>query len=174
MLDRTNPYETPSSAIAEPDRDGRALFCVGGGKLALLSLATFGLYQGYWFYENWRRTRDHEGSTIAPLFRGIFAPMFAYPLFARRAEAAGVPAPWAPSTLALLYTATLPVPLSLAFLGAFLPLLRAQQTAAELNVEMGLPAHPWAQISPLHWIAIVAGLALQALIAALALGLLPA
>jgi hypothetical protein len=183
-FDPVNPYRAPASFLTEPESearaDGRALFSVGAVKLALLSIGTLGLYQMYWFYENWRRSRQHDGATtLPPLFLGIFCALFAYPLFVRialRAEEAGVPVPWAPSTLALFYllllvSIDLPGAGSVAFLGSFLPIMRVQRTAARLNVRNGLPAHPWSRISLLNWIAVVPGFALLALVAAVALGI---
>jgi hypothetical protein len=43
----------------------------------LLFLATFSLYQFYWFYRNWKQLRLHEGWDISPGWRtvGLFVPI---------------------------------------------------------------------------------------------------
>jgi hypothetical protein len=49
-------------------------------KIALLSIATFGLYQLTWFYRQWDRRQDH-GEDVTPLARTLFIVFFVYGLF---------------------------------------------------------------------------------------------
>lgn len=52
-------------------------------KLAVMSICTFGLYQIYWFYKNWRLIQIREELSIAPVWRAFFANLFCYSLFTR-------------------------------------------------------------------------------------------
>lgn len=97
-------------------------FPVSIGKLAVMSICTFGLYQIYWFYWNWRLIKVRENRRLSPPWRSVLGLVFALPLFRRMAQPAGRfgvavacacfmawvvlslasygPAPWAAATLA--------------------------------------------------------------------------
>jgi hypothetical protein len=72
-------------------------FPVGVRKLAVMCVGTLGLYQVYWFYEQWRHAAAQEDEDIWPWARAVFGVLFCYPLFERmgardaadRAAAAG-------------------------------------------------------------------------------------
>jgi len=49
-------------------------------KVAVLSIATFGLYRLVWFYRQWAR-REKLGDDVSPLGRTIFLVFFVYGLF---------------------------------------------------------------------------------------------
>lgn len=49
----------------------------------LLSFFTFGLYNLYWFYKNWRFFKDLYGWDIYPFWRSVFAVFFAHALLER-------------------------------------------------------------------------------------------
>jgi hypothetical protein len=123
-------------------------------KVALLSLATLGLYQLYWFYKHWERRRTH-GEEVSPLARTIFAVLFAHSLFqsvTRKIEhrtTLGVPLagvaiePLSAGALALGYfflnvVWRLPDPASFVGLLSFLPLAAAQKRINQLHADMGL------------------------------------
>jgi len=46
--------------------------------LIILSIATLGLYDLYWFYRNWKHFKNHKGLNIRPGWRtvGIFVPIY--------------------------------------------------------------------------------------------------
>ena len=46
--------------------------------LVLLSIATFGIYEIYWFYRNWRDLKDHKRLAISPGWKtaGLFVPVY--------------------------------------------------------------------------------------------------
>jgi hypothetical protein len=52
-------------------------------RLARLSLATFGIYELFWFFRNWRWLKARSGLDVSPLRRSLLAPFFAYGLFDR-------------------------------------------------------------------------------------------
>jgi hypothetical protein len=47
-------------------------------KFFVLYCLTFGAYSIVWFYRNWRYIRARDDSTISPLWRSIFAPIWYY------------------------------------------------------------------------------------------------
>lgn len=62
-------------------------YVVSRKKLAILYLATFGLYGVYWFYKNWnnykncRSDKFNVDRSIWPVARGIFSIFFTHALF---------------------------------------------------------------------------------------------
>jgi hypothetical protein len=66
-------------------------FAVSLLKLIVMSICTFGIYELYWFYKNWKLIKDREGIDIAPFWRAFFAVFFCYQCFSRiRATAASL------------------------------------------------------------------------------------
>lgn len=61
-------------------------FPVGVLKLAVMCVGTLGLYQVYWFYEQWRHSAAQEDEDIWPWARAVFGVLFCYPLFERMTE----------------------------------------------------------------------------------------
>ena len=49
-------------------------------RFVLMSLATFSLYEIWWFYANWARVKRRTGRDSRPFWRAIFSPIFCYPL----------------------------------------------------------------------------------------------
>lgn len=58
-------------------------FAVSLFKLVVMSACTAGFYELYWFYRQWQRIREREGSRIMPFWRAFFAVFFCYACFAR-------------------------------------------------------------------------------------------
>lgn len=64
-------------------------YVVSRRKLAILYLATLGIYGLYWFYQNWARYNRHcpdakqAGNGIWPIPRAIFSVFFTHDLFAK-------------------------------------------------------------------------------------------
>jgi hypothetical protein len=72
-----------NQTTAVPDRPAQkemqqAYFTVGAVKFSLMSLTTFGVYELYWFYRNWRIIRDRDQSQISPFWRAFFAPLWTF------------------------------------------------------------------------------------------------
>ncbi len=59
-----NPYAPPESVVADipvpaaATGDTPIFFPASRTKLLVMSLCTFGLYEYYWFYKNWKLVRD--------------------------------------------------------------------------------------------------------------------
>lgn len=86
--------------------DQPPFFPVAVGKLVFLSLATFGLYEIFWFYKNWRRVDDWTSNIFLPLGKALFAPAFGFRLFRAMRSAMdkrGVPGSFDPAGASLLY-----------------------------------------------------------------------
>jgi len=47
-------------------------------RLVLLSILTFGIYEIYWFYRNWKHLKIHKNLNISPGWRtvGLFVPIY--------------------------------------------------------------------------------------------------
>lgn len=127
--------------------DGPAFFPVSATKLAVMSVCTLGLYQIYWFYENWYLVKRRERSRISPPWRSVFGALFCYPLFRRVGSMARQQATPAPSALAFFIAwigvsllAYASGPAVLLSLGSVLFMLPVQQAANRIN----------ARIAPLH------------------------
>jgi hypothetical protein len=62
-------------------RDQPSCFPVSLLKLTVMSIATFGIYELYWFYKNWKLIKQREKIKIAPFWRAFFAYFFCYQCF---------------------------------------------------------------------------------------------
>jgi len=116
-------------------------FAVGIFKLATLSIASFGLYLLFWFYQHWRCEYTRTGESLNPVARAFFSPIFAYSLFSRvkaqltseEQEDLASPAFLATAYFLLIVAGRLPDPYWLLAFLAFLPLLPVQIAINRLN-----------------------------------------
>ena len=55
-------------------------------QFVLLVIATFGIYELFWHYRNWKYQRDYWGDNISPGWRtaGCFVPIYGYKLIYRQ------------------------------------------------------------------------------------------
>lgn len=122
-------------------------FAVGLKKLAIMSVATAGIYQFTWFYMQWKQQRAATGEDISPLWRTFFAPVYAYALFRRLADDAAKtapaarfePLPWAAGWIFVTLICALPQFWWLVF-GLFVFSLPAQRAANAVNAAVA-PGH---------------------------------
>lgn len=139
--------DTSGSAPAAPRPPYHA---VGLTKFAVLSLASFGFYLLYWFYQQWQHERARTGENLSPLPRAIFSVVFAYSLFTRvrdYAEFARVAPLRGAEILALVYLALnllwrLPEPYYLLGLIAPIVPLPAQAAINRINRAVAPDADP--------------------------------
>jgi hypothetical protein len=173
MNDKTqlNPFRPPSAQLDPPAAAPDALFFTASpAKFVIMSIATFGFYDLYWFYKNWRTVRTRTGRSISPFWRAFFSVIWSYGCFkeiAMGTEAAASRANQAIG-LAFLYillnvASRLPDPYWLVSLGTFVPVMVANGWAREANerIESGYPEN--ASFSGWNWAAIILGGALIAL-----------
>jgi hypothetical protein len=140
-------------------------FPVSVRKLVVMSLATWGLYEFYWFYENWRLVHARAQMRMMPFWRAFFAPFWAERMFkyiANRALDEGVRPRFSPSPMAglfalLLLSVKLPDPYSLVAFLSFIPLLPVQRAVIEINRRVAPDAPTNARFSALNVVAVVIG-----------------
>ena len=70
-FDESNPYRPPSAALTDPPEESVAalFFATSQAKLAIMSIATLGIYDIWWFYKNWLAVRARTGRKIRPGWR---------------------------------------------------------------------------------------------------------
>ena len=140
-MDSADPYAPPESGLVEPHQIESPYYAVSVFRFVTLSLATLGLFELYWFYQNWRRERVRTGERLSPFWRAFFAPLWAFSCFTRlrqAADTANTPSTVSPGLLGVSYLILsmvwrLPDPFWLVSILTFLPLLPANLTAARLN-----------------------------------------
>ncbi|MFN2564970.1 MAG: hypothetical protein ABR499_08175 [Gemmatimonadaceae bacterium] len=155
------------AAIAQP-----VFFPVSIAKLLVMSVFTIGLYELYWFYENWKLVQARTRKRMMPFWRAFFALIWAEPLFKRVAARAldeGVRPVFSPSPMAGLFilltlSFKLPDPYSLVCFLSVIPLLRVQRAVIEINRRAAPDAPVNAKFSALNVAAAVIGGLVLALI----------
>ena len=162
----------PAATVAETDAyRATPQFAVSLGKLAVMSLCTFGLYELYWFYKQWDTLRRRERENLSPFWRTFFAPLWAFSLFPRIRQLTakyGVPATWSGGGLALAFlifgaASRLPARLWMVSLLSFLPLLVLQRAVNTLNATVAPGAERNNRYSGANVVVIVIGAILLAL-----------
>jgi hypothetical protein len=112
-------------------------------KFILYSIVSFGLYEIYWFYKNWKYVKQRDGVDIRPFWRGLFSPIWCYSLCKDISENGGVLAPLALVLvpvfyLALVVASRLPDPYWLISLASFAPLLVLVGQINRINRDRGV------------------------------------
>jgi hypothetical protein len=141
----SEPPDNPDP-LDNPDPHGEAkkepvYFPVSATKFIVLSLFSFGFYQLYWSYRNWKLEKARTGEKLSPFWRAAFAPLFSHSLFTRireRATQASVSVGYSAGTLAVAYFALnvawrLPDPFWLISVLVFVPFLPVRAAVAAIN-----------------------------------------
>lgn len=181
-----NPYAPPSTQVGDPRQYLGALspappfFAVSVTKFIVMTVATLGFYELYWFYRNWKLIKERDGTTIMPVWRAIFSIFFIRALFtqvrdfkhAANNDAKQLPAgPLAWGWIILTLMAWLPdlwgylLPEL-----AFLFVVPVQMRVNLINAAVAPDHDPNSQFTALNWLGVVLGgvlLALGAVIVAL-------
>jgi hypothetical protein len=139
-------------------------FRVGTAKFLLMCVVTFGAYQIYWFYQQWRHVQ-RRGEIVHPALRTLFTGIFCYALFRRVAEdalargIARVPSPIASAVAFVLLSITwqLPGPWSSLSLLSLVPLLLVQRAASAAALAAVPTADPNTRLTPINWIGVAFG-----------------
>ena len=58
--------------------EGSLFLHIPGWRLVALSILSFGTYEAYWIYKNWRYAKERHGLKISPFWRGIWGILFCY------------------------------------------------------------------------------------------------
>lgn len=99
-------YAAPESELESPDTVDTLFYVVDPVKFWVLYIMTFGLYQIYWFYQNWHNVKVATGRKMLPPLRGLFAIFFTHSLFREvneTLEEREIDVRWSPDMLASLY-----------------------------------------------------------------------
>jgi hypothetical protein len=175
-----NPYAPPAADLSgapvagvSADQATPRFFPVSPVKLCLLTLASFGLYEIFWFYKSWQLVKAREQSDIRPFWRGFFAVFYIHQLaetIKRDCARYGVE-PKSPLTTHAVLWICLTIggniasrltdgPLWLLSLIAVVPLMVIQKTVNELNRQAAPHHDPNTRFSVLNIVGIVFGLIL--------------
>jgi len=196
-MDNSNLYTDPK-LVAKPDIvadqelvtapdfvsdeiDQPLFFPVSPLKLILMSIVTFGSYEFYWFYKNWKLLHQHSAPNIKPFWRVCFAQFFCYSLFKEireTAESYKIPTIFNSGSLAvgwilLSIAYKLPDPFWIICLFSVLFLLPVQKTVNQLNAAVSPNHNPNSRLSALNIMAVVAGTLLIGLGVMLTFGGIP-
>ncbi len=79
-------------------------------RLYFLTIITFGIYEIYWFYRNWKAIKEAHPQKMSPFWRSIFQIFYAWPLFKEIKESAhkhGYKVNFSAGGLALVYAVIL-------------------------------------------------------------------
>jgi hypothetical protein len=164
---RTAPETAPEIEAGEipvPTSDETVWFLVGRGKLVVMSVVTLGLYQLFWFYQQWRRVKYTE-ENIRPALRAFFSVFFCYSLFKRVRESARtlgmeppLPVPLLAAAFILLSLGwELPKPFSLMAFLSVLPLVPIQRLANEVALNQVPESDANTGLTPLNWLGVGTG-----------------
>jgi hypothetical protein len=129
------------SEVSPSPSEAPEFFTVGTVKLILMAVTTFGIYELYWFYRNWRVLQERQGLQISPFWRAFFAPLWAVSFgrhLANVAKENGVSVALPAVMLGLLYFLLsalwkLPDPYWLLSMLTFLPVLAFEFAARRVN-----------------------------------------
>lgn len=149
--------DTPYSA-SEP-----LFFSVSTRKLIVMSLVTFGLYESYWFYKQWKMIRNRTGEGISPFWRAVFPLFWCRSLFETiEASAVGHGVKFRLDPMAatvawwgLSVCSRLPAPFWLLTFLSVAPLVLVQLTCNELNRAIAPESPANDRFSPLNVAAIL-------------------
>jgi hypothetical protein len=106
-------------------------YVISTTKFAILSVATLGIYEVYWFYKQWKSLKAERNLDIGPLGRAIFAPFFSFSFFNHISELGEkykkIPGRWlAAAYFALVVANRIPEVGWVVASFSFLPLIPAQ------------------------------------------------
>jgi hypothetical protein len=115
-------------------------FPVSPLKLVVMSTVTFGIYEIYWFYKNWKLIKQRTDSNITPFLRAFFGVIFCYSCLKEIKDVAtsrglSCPSPGLLTTawIVLTFTWRLPDPYWLVCITAPLMLIQIQKVVNNLN-----------------------------------------
>jgi hypothetical protein len=140
-------------------------FAVGTTKLVVMSLVTFGLYEVYWFYRQWKSVRARTTDTVHPVLGALFSGLSSFWLFARARDAAdeaGVAVGWSGGAMATAYLLLsllwrLPDPYWLACFLSIVPLAFVQSAIHAVNERRAPLAERNEGLSAANWAGVLVG-----------------
>jgi hypothetical protein len=139
---------TPPNTSLELPEGQPAFFAVSPLKLVVMSTVTFGIYQLFWFYKNWKLVKKRTERDIMPFWRAFFGVLFCYSFFCEvqdETASRGISFPSHPALLAACWIVLaimwrLPDPYWFICLLSPLVLVPVQNTTNRLNAVVA-PSH---------------------------------
>ena len=162
---RQEPFEGPTDRVNYRKEVGAPFFPVSTRKLVIMSVCTFGIYEFYWFYRNWKFLRERYNFKISPLGRTTFAVLFCHSLFKTIREYAqqnNVKCNYKPDQLTLAYIlltlcVRVPGPFWKISILTFIPLLPAQKVINDLTNRLSSDSDINSKFSGLNILGIALG-----------------
>jgi hypothetical protein len=178
VLSPDRAAEPAHPVSAEPALPAVAYHHVAPLKFAILSVATLGLYDLFWFYKNWKYVRQRDQSGIRPFWRALFSPIWCYALARDVAARSNRLSPTFAGVVALFYVALvlasrLPDPWWLLTFATFIPLLAVVREIGTINRELGVRSAYYARFGPGSILACLLGMPFVAWSVLLSINLLP-
>ncbi|MGK0171401.1 MAG: hypothetical protein ACI9W2_003131 [Gammaproteobacteria bacterium] len=163
-----DPYAPPEAALDVAVPGNLTLFPVGQRKFVIMSVATLGLYEYFWFYRNFQCMKT-AGRDIWPVPRSFFYGLMALSLYDYVHEKEPIPRrgwlAFAVFVLSILWR--LPQPWWLISFFGFLPLLPLRAAIeraltridgnANLNLQLTGGNWVWIVVGGLFWVLALAG-----------------
>jgi hypothetical protein len=147
--DQVSSYSPSATATAPSAGHSTPIyFPVSLTKFIVMHFCTVGMYQLYWFHENWKLILERERSGASPFWKTFFMFIYCYIFFEKvRNSAAEIKIP---QSISVQFLATgwivlstlwiLPDPYGLIALGSIVFLIPVQQAANRVN-EVLVPQH---------------------------------
>ncbi|MEM9217574.1 MAG: hypothetical protein AAGD25_24950 [Cyanobacteria bacterium P01_F01_bin.150] len=147
-------------------------FVISTTKFILMSLCTFGFYEVYWMYKNWKYIKIREQSDIMPFWRAFFSGIWTFSLGRKiKDHSAKVSAEidLHPDSIGVLYLLTgalwrLPDPFGLLSCLSFIPLLSLQAGASKVNQVLEIRTNKYYNFSTTNYLILAFGTLLWLLI----------
>lgn len=139
---------TPTVEVPSPGDANPIYFPVSLTKLVVMHFCTVGMYQLFWFYENWKLILERERSEASPFWKTFFIFIYSFTLFEKiRSSAVSLKIPHSISVhilaagwIVLSTLWILPDPYGLVALLSIVFLIPVQQAANRVN-ELLVPGH---------------------------------
>lgn len=74
------PGEPYQPAYTAPARQDAMFFHIPAARLVLMAIASWGLFEMYWIYRNWKYLKERDGLNIRPIWRAVFGIVFIHKL----------------------------------------------------------------------------------------------
>ena len=81
--DRKCPHCGGDLTDTRVETQGPLFLHIPGWRLVVLSILSFGTYEAYWIYKNWRYAKERDGLKISPFWRGMFGILFCHGILKR-------------------------------------------------------------------------------------------
>ncbi len=148
------------TGVKTEEYNSKDTYIISTTKLIVLSLATFGLFELYWFYRQWRSMKDERNLKNNVWLNSIFSSILSYKLFEQinKAEKSVTnSSSFSPAVLALCYFVLvsawrLPEPYDWISLLSFLPLIPVQNSINNYWLKAQVPQANFSKFGGSNWI----------------------